>query len=275
MTRILLSAPRQGSTPAPEWTQLQTTMANLCSPYNHIIVLARTSPRFGDGASSASDGGPGNPSTRRQRELLRQALALVPNNKLNYLELSDRSAYGDDIMGDVSGAITNLQGTVLVVTTMVDRLVRNKKHLPTLNNILIQNGGQIASILWDPLHFKTQASSPIAKAWQTRYPPLPAHALSPPILVPDLWFDRSTAAWSSNVLAHVKAAQDFCEGFRKTMRQGAMNRPIPEELMTTWIARGFNPARAHQWATQPVSMPLLQVSGSAGPKLSLQSAIDV
>lgn len=239
MTRILNSVQVQGtSVIAPELVQLQTSMASICSQYNHVIVFARTSPKFTTTGSSASEDMAGNPSTKRQREFLRQVLGLVQNDKISFHELANRSAFGDDTIQEMVDIFANLEGRVLVVTTMVDRLVRHEKHLPTLFSLLIQHGGQIASVLWDPLNFDIQASSSMAKAWQTLYPPQPAHALSPPVLVPEIWFDHATGAWNKNVLAHVKTAQNFCEGLRKTMRQGDTKRTIPNELVTAGIARG-------------------------------------
>ncbi|KAF9556191.1 hypothetical protein EC968_008381, partial [Mortierella alpina] len=245
--RILNHLQPQAARTSPEMLRLQTVVANMCSPYQHVIAFARISPDFSSASSSSSGDSTSSPSTRRQRELLRQVLGMVHKDKVAYHELTGRSAFRDEAMQDLSNIISNLQGKVLVVSTTVDRVVRHEKHLSTLNSILILKGGQVASILWDPLNFDIKTSSQPAREWHSCYPPVPANALLQPVVVPDVWFDHSRGKWSSNVVSHVKAAQEFCEGFRLTMYQGDSKLTIPEELTATGIARGFNPNRAAIW----------------------------
>ncbi|KAG0196618.1 hypothetical protein BGX28_009919 [Mortierella sp. GBA30] len=228
----------------PQMAALQRTMARLARPYHHVLVWTRTSPTFSNPETKEDNL---TSSLARQRTFLDRVLRLVQPYKLTYKDVREVSAFGNEAMRRLQTVLTELDGRTLVVAVMVDRLVRHEKHLPVLKDILTRNHSQLACILWDPQLFKTKDASDIGNDWLSNHPLPPSHELSLPILAPCIWLDVDQEQWNPNVLRHIKAAQEFCEGFRLTMFQGSSSLLIPRELLQAEGARGFSERRADAW----------------------------
>ncbi|KAG0310689.1 hypothetical protein BGZ99_000211 [Dissophora globulifera] len=240
MTKLLATVQRgHGLMELADMTQV---LGSICEQFECILVWTRTSPSF-----RSTDRGAVSGSLSRQGTFIKAMLRDVPEDKIVTRTLQSVSAYGSDAVEALEHAIQAQTGRVLVVSTSVERVVRHSEHMPKMQ-ALVEKGHQFCSLLWDPTLFDSQHAIQQGQDWLQRHPQPAVDELAPPVVVPDFWFDHAAQRWSPNVLAHIKAAQGFCEGFRLTMFQGDISLPIPIELgQVESGARGFNPERARHW----------------------------
>ncbi|KAK3815825.1 MAG: hypothetical protein J3R72DRAFT_498070 [Linnemannia gamsii] len=218
--------------------ELQGLLASIAHRFQFVLIWTRTSPSFRDGKTSLT-----NLSIERQRTFLETMLGSIDKERCVNVDMEDTSAFGCQAMDTVEKIVRKTPGTVLILTTMVDRLVRHEEHLPRLQ----ERNVQIISLLWDPQQFDLTHGSRECQEWLKKFPASSTNALSAKTLAPDMWYDKANNNWNHNVLAHIAKAQAFYEARQPTFTQGTADIETPPQLVRVGSSRGFNEDRAIEW----------------------------